>query len=100
MQLAIYNKSLQAKSADKLDYWESVWRTLDNPFDATCPLNYNPEETVWRVELRFHHSIVQQFADGSCDAHTGAVIGKSVLRLSRHIRLTMSSAICQRFFLS
>jgi hypothetical protein len=75
MQLAIYNKSLQAKSADKLDYWESVWRTLDNPFDAACSLNYNPDETVWRVELRFHHSVVQQFADGSCDAHTGAVIG-------------------------
>lgn len=77
MQLAIYNKTLQAKAVDKLDYWESVWRTLDNPFDPACATNYDPAETVWRVELRFHHSIVQQFADGSCDAQTGAIIGTS-----------------------
>ncbi len=77
MQLAIYNKTLQAKAVDKLDYWESVWGTLDNPFDPACATNYDPAETVWRVELRFHHSIVQQFADGSCDAQTGAIIGTS-----------------------
>ena len=77
LQLAIYNKTLQAKAVDKLDYWESVWRTLDNPFDPACATNYDPAETVWRVELRFHHSIVQQFADGSCDAQTGAIIGTS-----------------------
>ena len=77
MQLAIYNKTLQAKAVDKLDYWESVWRTLDNPFDPACATNYDPAETVWRVELRFHHSIVQQFADGSCDSQTGAIIGTS-----------------------
>lgn len=86
MQLAIYNKTLQAKAVDKLDYCESVWRTLDNPFDPTCTTNYDPAETVWRVELRFHHSIVQQFADGSCDAQTGAIIGTSTYeQLAPHL---------------
>lgn len=86
MQLAIYNKTLQAKAVDKLDYWESVWRTLDNPFDPACATNYDPAETVWRVELRFHHSIVQQFADGSCDAQTGAIIGTSTYeQLAPHL---------------
>lgn len=29
---------------------------------------------MWRVELRYHHSVIQQFASGSVDLHTGAAI--------------------------
>jgi hypothetical protein len=65
IQLAIYNKTLQAYAIDKLDYWRATWASLDNPFDAEDPQNYDPDAPVWRIELRFHHSIVQQFADGS-----------------------------------
>ncbi|MDC7826245.1 hypothetical protein PQS90_13900 [Pseudomonas sp. BLCC-B13] len=70
IQLAIYNKTLQARATDKLDYWEGVWRRRDS-FDEGDPQNYNPEQPVWRVELRYHHSIVQQFALGSVDVRTG-----------------------------
>ncbi|MGN0924598.1 hypothetical protein [Ectopseudomonas mendocina] len=73
VQLGIYNKTEQARSIDKLDYWEGVWRRRDS-FDETDPDNYNPEQDVWRVELRYHHSIIQQFANGSVDLHTGSVI--------------------------
>lgn len=65
LQLCIYNKTLQAKATDKLDFWESVWRSQGNPFDDEDPSNYNSELPVWRVEFRFHHSVVQQFSEGS-----------------------------------
>ncbi len=65
IQLAIYDKTLQAYSIDKLDYWKARWAELDNPFDPADSMNYDPDAPVWRVELRFHHTIVQQFADGS-----------------------------------
>ncbi|CAE6888989.1 conserved protein of unknown function [Pseudomonas marincola] len=73
VQIGIYNKTLQARSADKLDYWEGVWRAHDS-FDDGDPENYNPAQDVWRVELRYHHSVIQQFATGSHDLNTGAAI--------------------------
>ncbi len=73
VQLAIYNKTEQAKATDKLDYWEGVWRRRDS-FDEGDPDNYNPDQTVWRVELRYHHSIIQQFASGSVDLQSGNAI--------------------------
>ena len=73
VQLGIYNKTEQARAIDKLDYWENVWRRRDS-FDETDPDNYNPEQDVWRVELRYHHSIIQQFASGSFDLQTGSTI--------------------------
>ncbi|MFP6864075.1 hypothetical protein, partial [Pseudomonas sp.] len=73
VQLCIYNKTEQAKATDKLDYWESVWKRRDS-FDDNDPDNYDPEQPVWRVELRYHHSIIQQFASGSLDVRTGQAI--------------------------
>lgn len=64
MQLCIYNKTKQAKATDKLDFWESVWRKTDNPFED-APYNYDSEKPVWRIEFRFHHSVIEQFAAGS-----------------------------------
>lgn len=64
VQLCIYNKTKQAKATDKLDYWESVWRQFDDPFE-NLPTNYNPDMPVWRIEFRFHHSVIQQFSEGS-----------------------------------
>lgn len=86
MQLALYNKSLQAKAIDKLDYMESVWRRKDNPFDAEDSFNYDPDAPVWRLELRYHHSVVQQFADGSASFHTGDFINTtSFAELTPHL---------------
>jgi hypothetical protein len=73
VQLGIYNKTLQARATDKLDYWEGVWKRRDS-FDDQDPDNYDPEQPVWRVELRYHHSVIQQFACGSVDLHTGQAI--------------------------
>ncbi|SIQ73666.1 hypothetical protein [Aquipseudomonas alcaligenes] len=76
LQLCIYNKTEQARATDKLDYWEGVWRRRDS-FDDSDPANYNPEQDVWRIELRYHHSIIQQFASGSIDMQTGATLDTS-----------------------
>lgn len=70
VQLALYNKTLQARSIDKLDYWEGVWKRRDS-FDLDDLENYDQDAPVWRLELRYHHSVVQQFAHGSCSMHSG-----------------------------
>lgn len=72
-QLGIYNKTLQAKAIDKLDYWESVWRRGDS-FEEADPANYDPESPVWRIEFRYHHSVVEQFAQGSACTASGEFI--------------------------
>ncbi len=85
VQLAIYNKTEQARATDKLDYWESVWKRRDS-FDEGDPDNYDPEADVWRVELRYHHSIIQQFASGSVDLKTGEAIDtRSFAAFSAHL---------------
>lgn len=76
-QMALYNKTTQARSIDKLDYWESVWRRSDNPFDDMDSMNYDPDIPVWRLEFRYHHSVVQQFADGSSSFATGECVATS-----------------------
>ena len=77
VQLALYNKTLQAKAIDKLDYMQSVWRRKDNPGDALDSFNYDPQAPVWRLELRYHHSVVQQFAHGSSSTETGEFINST-----------------------
>lgn len=85
VQLALYNKTLQARSIDKLDYWETVWKRRDS-FDLDDPQNYDPEAPVWRLELRYHHSVVEQFAHGSCSVHTGDFLNTtSFAEISCHL---------------
>lgn len=100
VQLCIYNKTEQAKAADKLDYWENVWRRRDS-FDAADPENYNPDQPVWRVELRYHHSIIQQFASGSLDVNTGKAIDtQSFAAFSGHLEGLWRYGLRQFKFLS
>ncbi|WP_422910157.1 hypothetical protein ACOCLD_18125 [Pseudomonas sp. MAC6] len=95
VQLCIYNKTEQARAADKLDYWETVWKRRDS-FDDNDPDNYNPAQDVWRVELRYHHSIIQQFASGSVDLHTGKVIDTSSFDgLAAHLDGLWRYGLCQ-----
>lgn len=86
LQLALYNKTDQARAIDKLDYWESVWRGQDNPLDADDDNNYDPSAPVWRLELRYHHSVVDQFAQGSYDRETGVLIDtRTFAEISAHL---------------
>ncbi|MRI32612.1 hypothetical protein EOPP23_06375 [Endozoicomonas sp. OPT23] len=70
-QLAVYNKTLQAKKIDKFDYMEHKWRNSTLLDDGSS--GYDPDRDVFRIETRFHHSVIQQFALGSCDIKTGEI---------------------------
>lgn len=61
-QLAVYNKTDEAKAHDKLDYWRNVWERSGQ---------YNPQQDVYRIELRFHHSVINQFSRGTVETTTG-----------------------------
>ena len=68
VQLAIYNKTIQARTVDKFDYMEHKWDESTKLDD--CTSGYDPEQDVFRVEVRFHHSVIQQFALGTCNTET------------------------------
>ncbi|WP_077528831.1 hypothetical protein [Vreelandella utahensis] len=61
-QLAVYNKTDEARAGDKLDYWRNVWNQSGE---------YDPEEAVYRIEIRYHHNVVNQFARATVDHETG-----------------------------
>ena len=65
IQLAVYDKTIEAKLRDKLDYWRAVWSEKDT---------YQEDKPVYRIEFRFHHSVVEQFAQGSIDQITGELL--------------------------
>ncbi|BCA93053.1 hypothetical protein K8090_10945 [Halomonas meridiana] len=75
LQCCIYNKTLEAKHRDKMHFWEGIWQNaVDDDLNGT----YNPEETVWRIELRFHQSVLREFAQGiPCNVDTGEVLDDS-----------------------
>lgn len=101
LQLALYNKTLQARTIDKLDFWQNVWRQTDNPFDEHDSSNYDSEQTVTRLEARFHHSVIQQFSQGSYDVQTGEVIDtRTYAELIPHLKALFRYALNQFKLLS
>ncbi|WP_440996601.1 hypothetical protein [Arhodomonas sp. SL1] len=58
VQFALYRKDLEAYARDKLDYWEGVW--AEAPERGLDDRGHDPDKAVWRLEWRFHHSVVQQ----------------------------------------
>lgn len=63
LQCALYNKTRQAHSRDKLHFWEGIWKqaTGDDPLDEP----YDPDQDVWRIEMRFHQSVLREYAQGT-----------------------------------
>lgn len=60
VQMAVYNKSLEARASDKVDYMEQCWSTKGYAFDESL---YDLELPVWRIEIRYSHSVINQFSD-------------------------------------
>ncbi|NOV28347.1 hypothetical protein [Methylomonas sp. ZR1] len=56
LQFAVYDKGKAVKDKGELPLWLPVWVQSDQ-FDLDVP--------IWRFEARFHHSVVEQFANGS-----------------------------------
>lgn len=70
LQCCIYNKSKQAHAVDKIHFWEQIWQSTggDEPFTSA----YDPDQDVWRIEMRFHQSVLREFAQGvPCNPDTG-----------------------------
>jgi hypothetical protein len=82
VQMAVYRKDIQAKALDKLGFWQDVWRNMPNgDFNGRA---YNEERAVWRVEFRFHHSVISDFGRGSASQmqHGGVFEEESWLHIS------------------
>lgn len=81
IQFSIYDKTKEALKRDKIHFWESVWKTSS---DDLFTQNYSDDESVTRLELRFHHTVIKQFSDGlSIDTDEN---GREVQYLNRGIR--------------
>jgi hypothetical protein len=72
LQFSAYNKTkLIAKNQHVQDYWHSIYSTklinsdltATEEFDLGKPI-FNKEVDVYRIEARFHHSVIAQFARG------------------------------------
>lgn len=61
LQCALYRKDIQARNVDKFTFWECQWL---NAVDDNLDRVYIPGAPVWRLEFRFHHSILQEFGRG------------------------------------
>ncbi|MEO5370091.1 MAG: hypothetical protein H7833_08485 [Magnetococcus sp. DMHC-1] len=57
LQVAIYNKGDEIIKSDKVDYYHTFW-------DEYTGISGSYEHSIWRVELRFHHSVVREIGNG------------------------------------
>lgn len=58
VQFCMYRKDREAHKQDKLDFWEDQWRDGAEP-DSDVH-DYVEGAPVWRLEWRFHHTVLQQ----------------------------------------
>jgi len=61
LQTVVYDKTKEIKVTDKVDYFRDQWSAYT--FGA-----FDPEKPVWRIEMRFHHRIVQEIGHGLGEA--------------------------------
>ncbi|MDR1662250.1 MAG: hypothetical protein LBR95_07500 [Azoarcus sp.] len=63
VQMAVYRKDIQAKAVDKMDFWRDIWMSArEYDYDKVI---YRDSAPVWRVEFRFHHSVLADFGRGA-----------------------------------
>lgn len=64
LQICLYDKSKEVDVSDKRAFMESIWECATNEecFPDTC---YDPDKPVWRLEVRFHHRIVNEISQGT-----------------------------------
>ncbi|WP_054772546.1 hypothetical protein [Methylogaea oryzae] len=58
LQTAIYDKSKEVLASDKKDFFDKEW-------EAYSLGRYDKDKPVWRIEYRFHHSVIAQFAESA-----------------------------------
>jgi hypothetical protein len=77
LQFCLYDKITEAIKTDKIAFWESVWSctpAVEDPFRS----EYQPGDSVRRLEFRFHHSVIQEFCNGTTEMRDGAPVMLSI----------------------
>jgi hypothetical protein len=65
VQFCVYRKDVEAERRDKLHFWRERWgRVVDEDLKPV----YDSAAPVWRLEVRFHHSVVSDFGRGALQA--------------------------------
>lgn len=70
LQACIYRKDKEIIRSDKVDYFHGLWAESGQ---------FDPEEPVWRVEMRFHHTVVREIGNGMGEAL------ESFAQVARHL---------------
>ena len=63
LQFAMYRKDTEAKKRDKMHFWSNVWDRSSGGI-LSPETAYQPDLPVWRLELRYHQSVIQEFGMG------------------------------------
>jgi len=66
VQFTLYDKIAETDRSDKRTFWEHVWSYTPSIDHAFLP-EYAPGDSVRRIELRFHHSVIDQFCNGTLE---------------------------------
>ncbi len=84
VQFSVYDKVTEAIKSDKIDYWENQWLQIPaaNDFMET---EYKPGDQVTRIEGRLHHSVIQQFCNGTFDDKGKNIVINSFADCSEHL---------------
>ncbi|OSM07018.1 hypothetical protein MAIT1_00075 [Magnetofaba australis IT-1] len=54
LQFTVYRKDLEMVKSDKVDFYRQLWGEM-----------YEADKPVWRIEARFHHSVMREIGNGT-----------------------------------
>lgn len=84
LQFQLYDKVTEAVKRDKIGYWEDIWKKV--PSDKDCfKSEYQEGDSVRRLEMRFHHSIIREFCNGTKDKNGNFIQINNFIQLSEHL---------------
>lgn len=64
LQICLYDKTKEIEVSDKQAFMQGIWgcAVSEKSFPGTC---YDEEKPVWRLEIRFHHRVVNEISQGT-----------------------------------
>lgn len=83
VQMACYDKVKQMKVIDKSEFYKAAWS--GNFSNTETSSDFDTEGTVRRIEMRFHHSVINQFHEGLITSEGIAGSMKSYRDIFEHL---------------
>jgi hypothetical protein len=84
LQFQLYDKVTEAIKTDKISFWEKKWSQTPSVEDC-FKSEYEPGDSVKRLEMRFHHSVIQEFCNGTKDEAGEYIRIKNFEDLAKHL---------------